>query len=303
MSSPAPIADMPSHDGPPAGAPSGAPSDEPPPQDHWRGGLPALRAELDRIDDAMHDLLMQRALVIEHVARSGKPAAFRPGREAQIIRRLLARHGGSLPRQALFRIWRELLAGTTAMQGPFTMAVSETDPGGGMTQLAREHFGTLTPLRTHGSPGGALTEIRNHSASVAVLPFPSEGDGWWTTLSQREPRLYVIARLPFWTTRSEGAPTAQGLVVAAFAPDPSGQDCSLLALELDADISRTRLAAELADVGLPADTMVLRRASSPAQALIEVEGFVADNDPRLAAVRRRTVVLGSYAAPVAGAAP
>ena len=67
----------------------------PAPQDGWRtGGLPALRAELDRIDNAMHDLLMQRAEVVEHVARSGKPAAFRPGREASIIRRLLRRHHG-----------------------------------------------------------------------------------------------------------------------------------------------------------------------------------------------------------------
>ncbi len=88
--------------------------EEPTSEDGWRnGGLPALRAELDRIDDAIQDLLIRRAGVVEHVARSGKPAAFRPGREASIIRRLLHRHQGSLPSVALVRIWRELLAGTT----------------------------------------------------------------------------------------------------------------------------------------------------------------------------------------------
>jgi chorismate mutase / prephenate dehydratase len=293
MSSSAPLADT---------QPPAVPSDDPPAQDHWRGGLPALRAELDRIDNALHDLLMQRASVVEHVARSGKPAAFRPGREARIIIRLLARHTGHLPRQAIFRIWRELLAGTTAMQGPFSMAVCETDPGGAMTQLAREHFGALTPLRAYGSPGQALTEISNGSANVAVLPFPTEADGWWTTLSQREPRIHVIARLPFWTQRTEGAPTAQALVVAAFAPDPSDQDRSLLALELDADVSRTRLAAELTAAGLPAGTMVLRRnpGAAHAQVLVEVEGFVADDDARLGTVPRRPVVLGGYAVPLAG---
>jgi chorismate mutase len=295
MSSSAPIADPP---------PSTEATSEPSPQDHWRGGLPALRAELDRIDNAMHDLLMQRARVVEHVARSGKPAAFRPGREAQIIRRLLARHGGALPAQAIFRIWRELLAGTTAMQAPFSMAVCETDPGGAMTQLAREHFGVLTPLRTYGSPGGALSEVSNRNAPIAVLPFPTEADSWWTTLSQREPRIHVIARLPFWTYRPEGAPTAQALVVAAFAPDPSDRDRSLLALELDADVSRTRLSAELTAVGLPPGIMVLRRESgaADAQVLVEVEGFVTDDDPRLSAVPRRPVVLGAYAVPMAGGA-
>ena len=35
---------------------------EPAPNDGWRsGGLPALRAELDRIDNTIHDLLMERA--------------------------------------------------------------------------------------------------------------------------------------------------------------------------------------------------------------------------------------------------
>src|ERR1700689_3309800 len=104
--------------------------EEPAPQDGWRkGGLPALRAELDKIDDAIHDLLIRRAGAAEHVARSGKPAAFRPGREASIIRRLLGRHRGSMPSVALVRIWRELFAGTTAMQGEFTLAVCDADPG------------------------------------------------------------------------------------------------------------------------------------------------------------------------------
>ena len=72
-------------------------SEAPPSEDGWRPDLAVLRARLDDLDDKMHDLLMERALVIESVARSGKPAAFRPGREAAILRRLLARHTGKLP--------------------------------------------------------------------------------------------------------------------------------------------------------------------------------------------------------------
>ena len=40
-------------DAPPAPAAS---AEEPPPQDDWPGGLAPLRAELDRIDDAVHGL-------------------------------------------------------------------------------------------------------------------------------------------------------------------------------------------------------------------------------------------------------
>jgi chorismate mutase/prephenate dehydratase len=290
---------------------STAVEEPPPPQDGWPGGLPALRAELDRIDDALHELLVERAKVIEQVARSGKRGAYRPGREASIIRRLLRQHGGSLPLQAIPRIWRELLAGTTAMQGPFSVAVCE--PGGGslFSLAAREHFGALVPLRTYGSPAQALAEISRGTASVAVLPAPSDTeaprDAWWTTMLQNEePRVHIVARLPFWAARPDGAPSAQALVAATTEPDPSERDRSLLGLELDVDASRTRLTAALTAAGLPPESMIVRRDQGipVARALVEVDGFLADDDPRLDrldAVLRRPIVLGVYAVPETGA--
>jgi chorismate mutase len=295
----------------PVSAASGPPASgdkEPSPQDGWRtGGLPALRAELDKIDDAVHDLLMLRAEIVEHVARSGKPAAFRPGREASIIRRLLGRHHGALPPVAVVRIWRELLAGTTAIQGGFSVAVCDGDQGVPLTQLAREHFGALTPLRAYGSAGQALVDVSQGAASVAVLPYPSERDNWWVALLHHEPRLHVIGRLPFWKARPDGAPIAQALVVAATPADASEEDQSLLGLECDSDVSRARLSSELSSAGLKPQTMVLvRHPGSPiANVLVEVEGYLSDDDLRLSnlgSVLRRPIVLGIYAVPIAGGA-
>jgi chorismate mutase len=290
--------------------------DDPPMPDGWRDGgsraLAALRAELDRIDDALHDLLMQRAGVIEHVARAGKRGALRPGREAAIVRRLLARHHGSLPAPTLMRIWRELLAGTTTMQGGFTVAVCTAGGDSQYIQAAREHFGALTPLRTHRSPAQAIGEVSAGIATVAVLPLPSETeeprDAWWTALLHKdEPRIHVVGRLPFWRPRPEGAPDVQALVIAAVAPDASGNDRSLLGLELPLEVSRTRLTTALTTAGFETGQIILRRdpGAPAADVLAEVEGFVADDDPRLApldTVLRRPVVLGAYAIPTDGTA-
>lgn len=280
-------------------------------EDDWRPqakpDLAALRGELDRIDNTIHELLIERAGVVEKVAQSGKPAAFRPGREADIVRRLIAQHSGSLPPQTLFRMWRELLAGTTGMQSKVTVAVSETGPGAVLTQLAREHFGTATALRAHGSPAQALNEVSSCAATVAVLPLPTEADNtrddWWATLANRIPRLHVIARLPFWTARNEGAPAAQALVVASAAPDASAADRSYLVVELNNDVSRDRLTQALLSAGLNPGSILLRRESGTAFALIEVAGYVTDNDPRLAKLggtARRPAVLGAYAEPIHG---
>jgi len=272
---------------------------------HWPRDLEALRAELDRIDDGLHDLLMRRAEVVKQVAEAKNGVALRPGREAAILRRLLARHEGALPPQVVVRIWRELLAGTTAMQGPFVIAVSDRDPGAGFTQAAREQFGALTPLRVHGSAAQAIADVSAGRATVAVLALPSETeaprDAWWMAMLQKdEPRIHVVARLPFWTRRPEGAPTTQALVVAAITPDASGVDRSLLGLEFDLNVSRARLTAALGSAGFSPGQIILRRDPGvpAAHALVEVQGYVTDDDPRLArlgSVLRPPVVLGAFA--------
>ena len=51
----------------------------------------------------------------------------------------------------------------------------------------------------------------------------------------------MVARLPFWMRRAEGAPTVQSLVIAAIAPDASERDRSLLGFQLDPEMNRARL--------------------------------------------------------------
>src|ERR1700729_3905474 len=58
--------------------PSLSTAEEPPSEDGWRPDLASLRAQLDELDDKIHDLLMQRASVVEGVARARKASAFRP---------------------------------------------------------------------------------------------------------------------------------------------------------------------------------------------------------------------------------
>ncbi len=274
------------------------------------GGLAALRAELDRLDDMLHDTLMRRAEVVAQVGALGVKGRvpLRPGREAAIIRRLLARHAGTFPAGSLVRLWRELLGGTTAMQRPLRIAVADARGDVAYLAAAREHFGALVPVRSYPSPAQAIREISDGLAVAAVLPVPREDEtpreAWWTALLHRDdPRIHVVARLPFWAKRPEGAPAVQAFVATAAAPDPSGADRSLLGLELALETSRARLGSDLVAAGFEAGTVILRRdaGDSVAHALVDVAGFVADDDARLSALQavlRPPVVLGAYAVPV-----
>lgn len=273
--------------------------------------LASLRAEIDRLDDSIHGLVMQRAAIVQRLTSSrakGVGPAVRPGREAKILRRLLARHSGPFPRAALVQVWRALINGHTAMQGPFAIAVFNTAPGSGFVSLTREHFGAATPARSLTTPAQVLAAVSSGEAALGVLPMPgNEGEAatWWTALLARDqPRVHVVARLPFFTPRVEGAPRVEALAVGIVPPDPTGADRSLLVCEIGAEFSRTRIVAALEAAGLPPGGLMLRAPTPNATAmLIEVEGFCADDDPRLddfaaRAGTARPVVAGAYPVPI-----
>ena len=272
--------------------------------------LADLRATLDALDDTIHDTLMRRAETVARIAAlpvKGR-TPLRPGREAAIIRRLLARHRGPLPAIAIVRVWRELIAGFTAQQRPMLVSICRVDDDPDYLAAAREHFGALVPVRLHRTPAQAINDVSAGVATAAVLPAPAEGEpartAWWTALLPRDdPRIHVVARLPFWSARPEGAPKVQALVVSVAAPDASGDDRSLLGLEMARDTSRARLTTAVADAGFDAGPIIVRRDGDATQALVDVAGFVADADSRLAALRavsRPPVVLGAYAVPLRG---
>jgi chorismate mutase len=284
------------------------------PPDAVPEALARLRAEIDSLDDRLHDLLMARAEIIERVAREGgkRGVPIRPGREAAMLRRLLARHHGALPPQTIVRIWRELFSGALMIEGGLTIAVAD----GAQTELpsvAREHFGPLTSLRRHRTTSQALADLTNGNAHAAVLPLPSDEDdeqsAWWVGLMHGGvPRLAIIAKLPFWTRRNEGVPQAGAYVVASLTPDPSGADRSLIGIEIAADTSTARIAGSLKDAGFEVGTILPRRATKRevGYALADVEGLVARDDPRLAAMTgflATPVILGAYAVPLPSGAP
>lgn len=265
------------------------------------------------LDDRILALLMDRAAIVERVAATKRGGPLRPGREAAIIRRLLAQHAGPLPPSAIVRIWREIFACSVAQQQSVLVAVCDPAMDGRFAAAAREHLGALTPLRVFRGAAQAIGEVVEGRAGAAILPLPGEGAAeggtgpeWWPGLMQQhhKGRIHVVARLPFWRNRPEGAPAVQALVIASSPADPSGDDISLIALEMEAQISRASLSQTLTSAGFKPISILLNRprGAPVAQLLVEVEGFVALDDPRLARIgglQAPPLVVGAYAVAVA----
>lgn len=274
--------------------------------------LEELRRRLDAIDDRLQDLLVERLEIVSRVAaekRNGSLPVHVPAREAQMIRRLVARYEGAFPTGPLIRIWRELLGATTRAQGPFAVGVHVPQESPGLWDIARDHYGSFAPMTVYQTTLQVIRAVTDRRVAVGVLPMPQDGenDPWWVHLLSPDadaPR--VIARLPFGP-RGNARPTGGDALAIGYGPrQPSGSDRTLLATENAVDISHGRFSAAFTALGLTC-TMIIQ--GELPHTLIEIDGFVPLTDPRLKQVQdrlgsdlHRLLAVGSYAVPLPEAA-
>lgn len=275
--------------------------------------LEALRREIDRIDDTIHDLIMRRTTIVEKVRNLKRydRIKIRPAREAAIVYRLIARHRGPFPKRELIRIWRELIVATLAFEGPFSVAVYMPEDGAGYWDLARDQYGSFTPMKGFASARGVIQAVRNQNATVGVLPVPrpDDSDPWWRHLvvdSSDTPR--VIARLPMAGAGNSRDRQPEALVICPVNGEPTGRDRTYLAVEAEDKIGGALLARAFAAVGLAASSIAVFHDSEAPPSwlhLVEVEGFMKAGDHRLDGMIetltrpvRRVLVLGSFAEPL-----
>src|SRR5690242_21770704 len=124
-----------------------------------RPSLAELRVEIDRIDEGMHRLLMERGDIIDRLIQVKQTqevgSAFRPAREADMMRRLVQRHRGILPLDTVESIWRVIISTFTYVQAPFKVHADISAGESAMRDSERLHFGFTVPLAPHMGAAGA----------------------------------------------------------------------------------------------------------------------------------------------------
>lgn len=159
-----------------------------------------LRREIDEIDEQVHRLLMQRGDIIDRLISVKQTqevgSAFRPAREADMMRRLVKRHRGILPLDTVESIWRVIISTFTFVQAPFSLHADLSSGESAMRDSARFHFGFTVPFVAHFSAAAAVEAVANSRGDLALVSAASSQTAWWTALEQQgAPK--IIARLPF----------------------------------------------------------------------------------------------------------
>src|SRR5512143_3387440 len=162
-----------------------------------------LRKEIDRIDEAMHQLLIERSEIIDRLiavkrGQDGSSSAFRPAREAEMMRRLANRHNRILPLDTVESIWRVIISTFTYVQAPFSVHADLSAGDALMRDSARFHFGFTVPFIPHMGAAGVVAAVSASKGDLGLVPaFDIASAGAWWSALEFDAAPKIIARLPF----------------------------------------------------------------------------------------------------------
>ena len=213
--------------------------------------LTDLRQEIDRIDEAMHRLLMERGEIIDRLIAVKKTSesgsAFRPGREASMMRSLASRHRGLLPLDTVESIWRVIIATFTYVQAPYSVHADMSGGDALMRDSTRFHFGFTVPLVPHAGAAAVIDAVASSRGDLGIfrLDQGASAGAWWASLT-KPASAKIIARLPFIERPDHPAGTPIFLISKPLA-DAAVRDIVLFAARVGRWRSETN--AALAELG------------------------------------------------------
>jgi chorismate mutase len=213
--------------------------------------LKNLRVDIDRIDLSMHELLVERGEIIESLievkARQGGGSAFRPGREASMMRAMAERHRGLLPLDTVEGIWRIIIATFTYVQANYSVHADVASGDAAMRDSVRFHFGFTVPFVTHNGPVAVISAVRRSDGDLGMVRLdsgPASGAWWSALVGDGAPN--IIARLPF-VERPDHPAGMPAFVVSKPLAEAAATDVAIKAISLDR--WRDGIPAALASIG------------------------------------------------------
>lgn len=141
--------------------------------------LASIRTKIDELDKQIQDLISQRARCAQEVAQAklgARNGFYRPEREVDVLRRVIARNRGPLSDEEMARLFREIMSACLALQAPLTVAYF--GPAGTYTHAAAlKHFGHSVRALPMAAIDEVFREVESGAAQFGVVPVENSSEG------------------------------------------------------------------------------------------------------------------------------
>ncbi|MBS1218688.1 MAG: P-protein PheA [Proteobacteria bacterium] len=136
-----------------------------------------IRRKIDALDARLVQLLSVRARLAQQAWQAkGGTAAYKPEREAQVLRRVRELNKGPLSGAALNRLFTEIMSACRALEDQ--LAVAYLGPAGTFSEEAVvRHFGSATGSRPHASIDDVFRAVETGAAGYGIVPVENSTEG------------------------------------------------------------------------------------------------------------------------------
>jgi chorismate mutase / prephenate dehydratase len=151
--------------------------------------LGSLRADIDAVDEQLHQLLNRRARLAQSAGISKHKDGhtvdyYRPEREAEVLRRALERNPGPLRNEEIVRLFREIMSACLAQEEPLKVAF--LGPEGTFTQQAVfRHFGHSVRALALATVDEVFQEVEAGNADFGIVAIENSSEGTITNTLDR----------------------------------------------------------------------------------------------------------------------
>lgn len=140
------------------------------------GELERLRQEIDRVDDRILESLNERAKLARAIGTLKVGQAYRPEREAQVLRRIKERNPGPLSSETAALLFREIMSACLALERPITVAY--LGPRGTFSERATlKHFGLAAEAVPVASIDEVFRAVESRTADFGIVPVENSTEG------------------------------------------------------------------------------------------------------------------------------
>jgi chorismate mutase/prephenate dehydratase len=138
--------------------------------------LDRLRGEIDRLNDRLLEGLNERARLARAIGTLKVGQAYRPEREAQVLRRIKERNAGPLSDETVALLFREIMSACLALERPITVAY--LGPKGTFSERATlKHFGHAAEALATPSIDEVFRAVESGAADFGVVPVENSTEG------------------------------------------------------------------------------------------------------------------------------
>jgi chorismate mutase/prephenate dehydratase len=138
--------------------------------------LDRLRAAIDDVDERILESLSERARLAREVGSLKVGQAYRPEREAQVLRRIKERNPGPLSDETAALLFREIMSACLALERPITVAY--LGPKGTFSERAAlKHFGLAADALPAPSIDEVFRAVESGSADFGIVPVENSTEG------------------------------------------------------------------------------------------------------------------------------